>query len=105
MNDIERLLRQAIEERRRVRALYKGRHRELCPHALGWKGEARYALLYQCAGGSAGGLSEKPEANWRCMDVAQLEDVEIIQGDWLTPTNYSLPTRCLDVVEVSVDEL
>jgi hypothetical protein len=43
------LFHQAILNRQQVTCLYKGRHREICPHILGHNGDQETALVYQFA--------------------------------------------------------
>lgn len=98
------VIRQAILEQRRVGASYRGRHRELCPHAIGLKNGLPRALFYQCGGESSSGLSPDPSQNWRCMDIDELSEVHIIDGEWASAVNYSQPTNCIDTIDVAVPE-
>ena len=103
MDNVELVIRTAIQQKRRVSATYKERYRELCPHALGWKGDRAHVLSYQCGGESKGGLSRDDQAqNWRCMDLDELEDVAIIDGEWVTFDNHSQPSNCFDSIDVEV---
>ena len=58
--EVNRLLRLAMGERRPIRAIYDNRRRVLCPHRLGWnkKGQRR-VLCYQSGGASTRGLDPK----------------------------------------------
>jgi len=56
------LFHQAILNRQQVTCLYKGRHREICPHILGHNGDQETALIYQFGGESEGGLTKREMA-------------------------------------------
>ena len=57
----------AILNRQQVTCLYKGRHREICPHILGHNGDQETALVYQFGGESEGGLTKE---KWRCFHLS-----------------------------------
>ena len=103
--EIERLIRRAIAERRPVSALYKGRARLLCPHQLGWNHEDERRLFsYQYGGESEHGLGAPgAKENWRCMEWNKLGEVQILEGPWHTAENYSRPPNCIVRVELEVD--
>lgn len=95
------LIRRAIIERKQVHATYKGRSRELCPHALGTKNGRRQALFFQFAGESERGLP--PGGDWRCLPVDELTEVSVHEGDWHTDGRYGQnPHHCVDEVDVEV---
>ena len=98
------LIKQALLERRLVSAVYKGYRREMCPHVLGWKANREHALFFQIAGESSQGL---PRAGgWRCLDLAELSDVEAYRGDFVTgPGYYDNPQRCVEKIEAQIPPL
>jgi hypothetical protein len=95
--DIYYLIRQAIERRQQVHAVYHGYYREMCPHAIGFNkhGEAQ-ALFYQCGGESSQplGPAGSPD-NWRCLRLSELEDVSTKVGEWQTAPDHTRPNTCI----------
>jgi hypothetical protein len=58
----------------------------MCPHVIGKKN----GYAYQFAGGSSGGLEpDGSPANWRCLRINELAEVEIkkSEGIWHTASN------------------
>jgi hypothetical protein len=100
MGTYERL-RQAIVERRQVTAMYKGRRRWMCPHVLGTKQGRAQCLFYQFGGESSSGpVTPGSRANWRCIPIAELEDLEVgPAGEWFGVATRSRQT-CVDTVDV-----
>ncbi len=97
------LIRQAIQRKQLVLAVYEGRRREMCPHVLGLKGSRAQALFYQFAGESRSGLGPSGSSdNWRCIDLSKLTDVSVMEGEWHTAPNHSRPQTCVDTVDVEV---
>jgi hypothetical protein len=94
------LLRQAILERKHVRANYDGYYREMCPHLMGLKDGVRHVLSFQFAGDSSRGLP--PGGQWRCMDFDGLTILSIQDGPWHTGTSHTKPQSCIDEIEVAV---
>jgi len=98
------LIRQAIAERKLISAVYHGLQRDLCPHVLGWKGEREHALFFQVGGDSAKGLAVA--GSWRCLNLDELAEVEIRDGEFLTgPGYYDNPQKCVDKIEAQVPRL
>lgn len=100
------IVRQAIVEKRLIRATYNGYPRELCPHVIGLskKGQEQ-ALFYQFGGHSSSGLDpDGSPLNWRCMAVNALRDIEIIESDekWHTAPNHSQPQNCVYDIDTVV---
>jgi len=82
----------AIEQKVPIIAMYNGQRRLLCPHALGSKKGRSQALFYQVAGGSSSGLGAPGSgANWRCMALAKLSEVDFYPGPWYSGGNHSCP--------------
>jgi hypothetical protein len=93
---------QAILERRRVTCIYKGRYREVCPHILGHTRGAEKVLVFQIGGESEGGLP--PGGNWRCFDLAFVENAEAREGRWRSGDSHRKSQRCVEEVFVDVNE-
>ena len=96
------LLRQAIEERKTIKARYHGRDRLLCPHLLGWRNGPAKLLSYQ-ASAPTGAPTADPHQRWRSMFVDELEDLAITDAPWLTAANYTADAVGIDIIEVAVD--
>jgi len=98
------LIRDAILNKQIVKAVYKGHFREMCPHVLGTKNGRRQCLFYQFGGSSSSGGYIQPgsPANWRCIPIYSLEDVEVTDGEWHTAANHSRPQTCVDNIEAEV---
>jgi hypothetical protein len=82
------LLADAIAKRVPVRFTYRGVRRVACPHKLGYDRSSRAKVLVCQTGGDGlgGGGSDD---DWRCLFVDLLREVEIIEGRFQTPSNYS----------------
>jgi len=101
--DIYDLVREAVENRRPIAAVYHDRRRLFCPHRLGRNKEGQLRVLcYQYGGESESGL--KPPGspdNWRCVALDKLTRVEPLNGAWRTAPNHSRPASC--IVDADVD--
>lgn len=99
------LVRQAILSKQAISALYHGQYREMCPHVLGFKNGKRHALFYQFAGRS-NSRPIQPDgstANWRCIDIGELSQVEIIEIDkWHSAPDHTRPQTCVDQIDAVV---
>jgi hypothetical protein len=102
---IYNLIRRAILERDILAVMYRGLVREMCPHVLGKKKGTPYALMYQFAGESKGGLTRdgSPD-NWRCLRIEELSHVAVrkSEGEWHTASNYSAMQNCVSEIDVKV---
>jgi hypothetical protein len=100
------LIRQAIIERKNIHALYNGQYREMCPHVIGLnRRDAQQALFYQF-GGQSNSRPIQPDGspeNWRCIEIAKLSEVEVIDGAWHTAPNHSRPQTCVSNIDVEVE--
>lgn len=94
------LIRQAILERQQVHAVFRGRHRELCPHVLGTKNGRAQALFFQFGGESLRGL--RSGGDWRCLPVDELTDVSVREGPWHGEDRYDPCQSCVDEVDIEV---
>lgn len=103
VEDIYRLVWDAVANKRPIEARYHGRLRLFCPHRLGRNkaGEPR-VLCYQYGGDSESGLEpEDSPANWRCIALEKLSKVKLLEGVWRTAPNHSRPASC--VIEADID--
>lgn len=98
------ILRDAINGKRNVSFVYDGLHRECSPHALGGKKDKLNCLVYQFAGQtSKGPITGDAVNNWRCLDIAKIDDLRVIDGEWHSFENHSRPATCIDDMQVEVE--
>ena len=100
------LIRQAILAKDILAVSYRGSVREMCPHVLGKTKGAPYALMYQFAGESKGGLKlDGSPDNWRCLQIVELSHVAVrkANGEWHTASNYSATQNCVSEIDVRVE--
>jgi hypothetical protein len=106
LEDVYRIVRQAIETRRPISAVYEGHPRLFCPHRLGRNKEGDLRVLcYQFGGTSRSGL--KPAGspdNWRCIAVNKLSGVKLLKGAWQTAPNHSRPASCIADADVDAED-
>lgn len=95
------ILRTAIRNRQQVTGYYDGFYREMCPHAIGWKGSKYHVLSYQFAGQSSKALP--PDGQWECMDVEGLSGLSAMNGPWHTGTSHTRPATCFDPGRIEVE--
>jgi hypothetical protein len=97
------LIRQAIIDKKIVRATYRRHERLMCPHTIGESQGRKKALFYQFAGGSSSGLAPDGEPdNWRCVFVAELTNVFIEEGEWHTCPIHTKRQTCIRNVDTEV---
>jgi hypothetical protein len=80
----------AVHQRHPVEVSYHGRHRIVCPHALGWKSQRPLLLAYQTGGQtSTGTLPPDPTKRWRCLFIDEIDHVSTaLASPWQTASNY-----------------
>ena len=93
------LVRRAIEQRRQVEALFEGRPRRFCPHAIGSRAGEQRALVFQVGGYSSRGLP--PEGDWRCLAIDRLTEVTLRDGPWHSRA-HSQPQHCINEIDLSI---
>jgi len=71
--ELDQLLRRAIEERYLIRFRYKGKERIVEPHDYGIQKGIDRLLCWQ-----VGGQSGNPIPGWRLIDVADMQNCEIL---------------------------
>lgn len=106
LEDIYRMVRQAVETRRPISAIYEEHPRLFCPHRLGRNKEGEFRVLcYQFGGMSRSGL--KPPGspdNWRCMALDKLNGVRLLESAWQTAPNHSRPASCIADADVDAED-
>jgi len=106
VEDIYRLIWNAVAHKRPVGAIYKNLPRLFCPHRLGRNrtGQLR-VLCYQYGGESESGLDPiGSPANWRCVVLEKLRSVERLEGQWQTAPNHSRPASCIIEADIDADD-
>lgn len=98
------IVRDAIKSKQSLCCDYKGYYREICPHAMGLKGNSRRVLVYQFGGTSSSGPI-RPEAvdNWRCLILDGMENVRPIEAEWHSHSPHTRPSNAIDVMEFEID--
>jgi hypothetical protein len=98
---IYEIVRDAVERKRVVTAIYHGCYREMCPNIIGWSNGHERALFYQFGGGSSSGLGpDGSYQNWRCINLAELSDVKVRDGQWRIAANHSRKQTCVKTVDL-----
>lgn len=99
------LIRQAIIDKQCIGADYQGYPRLMAPHTIGLsKSGEEQALFYQYGGESKTGLMPPGHPkNWRCIPIAGLTNVRLVDGTWQTGPNHTTPQTCVSHVDVEVD--
>jgi hypothetical protein len=79
-------------------ATYQGHRRDFCAHELGFDPQGREkVLVYQFDGTSSKGpVSGLPaQQRWRCLFVAELDELRSISGPWQTGSNRGAGNTCM----------
>ena len=97
-------IRTAILNGQNIEADYKGYHRVMTPHTLGYKFGEEQCLCYQFDGesSSASVFLENSPRNWRCVTLSELENVISVSGDLHTCNLHSKKQTCVDDVDVEI---
>jgi general stress protein 26 len=99
---IYRRVRNAVRARKQITCSYGGCRREICPTILGYKRDAREAVLaFQFAGESTSGLPAGGE--WRCFDLAEMTNLRVRGGRWHGGQRHSRSQPCIQHVDVDVN--
>jgi hypothetical protein len=106
LENVYRMVREAVETRRPIAAVYQNRYRLLCPQRLGRNKDGQLRVLcYQYGGESKSGLKALGSpANWRCVALDKLSSVELLSGAWRTAANHSRPASCIIYADVDADD-
>ena len=101
MSSSYEVIKQAIINKSSISATYQGYYREMCPHVIGTKNGRQQALFYQFGGESSSGhISPNSKANWRCMPVDELSNVQATNQGWHTVDSHSSTQSCVDMIDV-----
>lgn len=96
------MIRRSMLAKQALICTYKGYHREMCAHTLGKGiGGVEKVLAYQFAGES----SRPPQSDddrWRCLDVADIKNLQVIDGPWHTAKNHSKKQTCVKVIDLEI---
>ena len=86
--------------------MYHGLPRLFCPHRLGRNKRDEFRVLcYQYDSESERGLRPPGSpANWRCIALEELSEVELLQGRWRTAPNHSRPASCIVNADIDTDD-
>jgi hypothetical protein len=108
VEEIYRLIREAILAQDILAVNYRGSVREMCPHVLGKTKGSPYVLMYQFGGETKTGL--RPDGspdNWRCLRIEELSHVGVrkANGEWHSARNYSAMQNCVAEVDVRVEQI
>jgi hypothetical protein len=95
------LFREAMEARRPLRCVYRGRRRDVCAILLGHTDGREKSLTFQFAGESNSGLPKDGE--WRCLWLDDVGDVELIDGPWRAGSSHTQPQGCVHDVDFDVN--
>ena len=93
------LLRDAIQNRRQIKAIARDLPRVFCPHILGTKDGHWYVVVWQFEGyANTGDLP-----NWRCFGLDELNKIEVQDGPWhpillRNRRRRTFPIDCVDTI-------
>jgi uncharacterized protein len=93
------LFKQAILERKQVIFRCRDLVREVCPHILGHRADKERVLVYQFGGR----VSEGDLPEWRCFNLADIQDIQLRSGPWHTGTYHRSTQRCVDDIYLDVN--
>ena len=96
------LFEQAMRERKQVVCRYHGLLREICPIILGWTNGEEKCLAYQFAGESTKPMTT-PQSRWRCLRLAEVTDVQLREGPWLSGGEHGQAQTCVRIVDLDVN--
>lgn len=105
VEEVARLIRKAIMEKRPVKAIYDGYERLLCPQMLGRNraGQAR-VLCLQVGGHSSSGLRQDGPGDWRCLSLDKFSGVEFVAIAWQSAGDSLRRPKCIDQIEVEASD-
>lgn len=106
VEDIYRLVWDAVVSRRPIEARYQGYPRLFCPHRLGRNREGQLRVLcYQYGGESKSGLQPagSPD-NWRCVALEKLSQVRLLEEAWRSAPNHSRPASCVINADIDAED-
>jgi hypothetical protein len=93
------LFRNAILGEQQVTCFYKGQHRELCPHIIGFNKDGEEAVLaWQFAGTSSGPLPQ-----WRCLRLANVRNARAREGQWFEGGSHRSEQTCITAIDLDIN--
>jgi hypothetical protein len=95
------LFREAILEEKQVTCFYQGYYRELCPLIIGHRRGEERVLAFQFGGESSRSLS--PGGDWKCLDLAQVEDARLRDGKWHEGGSHSKEQSCVEEIDLDIN--
>jgi hypothetical protein len=100
------LIRRAMLRKSPIQAVYKHCRRMLCPHVLGTNKDGRWQILcYQFGGESSRGLQRGDSpANWRCIPLNGLSEVELLDLPWRSGAKHSNIQTCIENIELDTED-
>ena len=103
LEELHRVVSTSVIHRRPIAAVYDDARRLLCPHVLGYNNPGEYRVFcYQYGGQSRHGPQPiTPRGIWRCIALAKLRSVEMLEDPWQTEPHA--PQRCVKHIEVDAD--
>jgi hypothetical protein len=95
------LFERAMRQRKQIVCSYDSHTREICSIILGHSRGQEKALTYQFAGQSRSGLA--PGGAWRCLFLANVSNVRLRDGPWISGDSHDQPQGCVDEVDLDVN--
>jgi len=96
-------IKDAIKNKQVIKAVYKNRYYEICPHILGSKEGHRRVLCYQFKSLAITDLEKDNHCHWLCIPLSELSEVEITDGNWRCTQNTIRPSECMDTIDCMVN--
>jgi hypothetical protein len=106
LETVHDLIRRAMLRKSPIQAIYLHRRRMLCPHVLGTNKDGRLQVLcYQFGGESSRGLEHgNSPANWRCIPLNGLSEIELLDLPWRSGAKHSNIQTCIEYIEVDAED-
>jgi predicted DNA-binding transcriptional regulator YafY len=96
-----RLIRAAIENERQITCRYGDHDRALCPHIVGWTGGEEKLLAWQFGRTTSSVLP--PGGEWRCLRIAEMQDVAARDGRWHTGSRHRSAQSCVQEIDLDIN--
>jgi hypothetical protein len=95
-----RLFIEAMAARKPLVCIYQGHPRTICPIILGHTDGEEKALTWQFEGSSSRG---PVRGQWKCLSLAEVGNVEIIDGPWCSGGEHRQSQTCVKEVDLDVN--
>jgi hypothetical protein len=96
-----RLIRTAILNEKQITCVYRGLPREICPHIIGWTDGQEKLLGWQFGGETSSILP--PGGQWRCLNIAEIRDVQAREGRWYSGGTHRVPQKCVHDIDLDIN--